>query len=291
MSDSCVARSGGPAVTDTGRALIVRGDAAHIPLPDNSVDLIVTSPPYYALRAYTDNGGEHYPGQIGSEATPAEYIDALIDCTREWIRVLRPTGSMFVDLGDKYDSGTRTPRHNGGDRMGDGRTTQPWNTDRGQRTSVGRPKSLLLLPERYRIACMDQLGLTVRAVIVWSKPNGLPESVTDRVRRSHEDWVHLTKRSRYYSSIDEIRENYSPNKPWGSGLKSGLKIGAATAVIRGTSAEVGGDDDHKRSVSVHRHRRTRPRPPTRRHDHHRSSRNRPLVPADPRETLAGGTPP
>ena len=64
----------------------------------------------------------------------------------------------------------------------------------------------MLIPERYRIRCVDELGLIARAVIVWSKPNGLPESVTDRVRRSHEDWVHLTLNPRYYSAVDEIRE-------------------------------------------------------------------------------------
>src|SRR5690606_15376717 len=62
----------------------------------------------------------------------------------------------------------------------------------------------------YRIACVDELGLIARAVIVWSKPNGLPESVTDRVRRSHEDWVHLTRRPRYFSAVDEIREAHAP---------------------------------------------------------------------------------
>jgi hypothetical protein len=71
-------------------------------------------------------------------------------------------------------------------------------------------KSLMMLPERYRIAAVDELGLIARAVIVWSKPNGLPESVTDRVRRSHEDWVHLTKSPRYFAAVDEIREPYAP---------------------------------------------------------------------------------
>ncbi len=58
-------------------AVILRSDAGRLPLADASVDLIVTSPPYWALRSYTD-GGEHYAGQIGSEPTPAAYIDALI---------------------------------------------------------------------------------------------------------------------------------------------------------------------------------------------------------------------
>jgi DNA modification methylase len=80
---------------------LLRADARALPLPDASVDLIVTSPPYWALRSYTD-AGEHYDGQIGAEPTPAAYIDSLIDCTREWMRVLKPTGSMWINLGDKY---------------------------------------------------------------------------------------------------------------------------------------------------------------------------------------------
>ncbi len=80
---------------------VIRGDAASLPLPDASVDLIVTSPPYFALRSYTD-GGEHYAGQIGSEGTPAEWVAALVACTAEWVRVLKPSGSLFVNLGDKY---------------------------------------------------------------------------------------------------------------------------------------------------------------------------------------------
>jgi hypothetical protein len=73
-------------------------------------------------------------------------------------------------------------------------------------------KSLLLLPERYRIAAVDELGLIARAVLVWSKPNGLPESVTDRVRRSHEDWVHLTRQPKYFASVDELREPSTPQR-------------------------------------------------------------------------------
>lgn len=168
-------------------SLILRGDARAVPLPDRSVDLVVTSPPFYGLRAYED-GGQVLAGQIGMEETPAEYIAALVECTREWARVLKPTGSIWVNLGDVYAS------------RADGRR----NT-----TTAAPAKSLLLLPERYRIACTDELGLIARAVTIWSKPNGLPESVTDRVRRSHEDWVHLTKRPNYYSAVDRIRLPHS----------------------------------------------------------------------------------
>lgn len=190
----------------TGRVIVLQGDAASLSLPDASVDLVVTSPPYWGLRAYSD-GGEVYGGQIGSEATPAEFIAALIGCTREWMRVLKPEGSIFVDLGDKYDSGTSTPRVNPG-TVKDG-TGQGWHQGT-PRATTGRPKSLLGLPWRYALACMDDLGLILRAEIVWAKPNGLPESVTDRVRRAHEQVFHFTKQPRYFTAIDEIREPHQP---------------------------------------------------------------------------------
>ncbi|HET6919848.1 MAG TPA: DNA methyltransferase, partial [Jiangellaceae bacterium] len=82
-------------------AILLRGNALHLPLPDASVDLVVTSPPYFGLRSYRDDG-EHYAGQIGAEATPQEFLDALIAATREMARVLKPAGSIFVNLGDKF---------------------------------------------------------------------------------------------------------------------------------------------------------------------------------------------
>ncbi|GIH91978.1 DNA-methyltransferase [Planobispora siamensis] len=181
-------------------AFVLRGDARHLPLPDASVDLIVTSPPYWGLRDYRD-GEASLTGQIGNEPTPQDYIAALLECTTEWARVLKPTGSIFVNLGDKYANRTRGAWRG----SSDGHT---WRADspRYIRPKDFPEKSLLLLPERYRIGAVDELGLIARAVIVWDKPNGLPESVTDRVRRSHEDWVHLTKLPRYYSAVDEIRE-------------------------------------------------------------------------------------
>lgn len=86
-----------------GDATVVRGNARDIPLPDNSVNLIVTSPPYLNLRSYTD-GGEHYEGQIGDEPTMEEFLDSLIEVTRECARVLKPSGSLWVNLGDKYNA-------------------------------------------------------------------------------------------------------------------------------------------------------------------------------------------
>jgi DNA modification methylase len=171
----------------TGTAQIIRADSRSLPLADDSVDLVVTSPPYFGLRSYQD-GGEHYEGQIGDEATPAEFLDALLEVTAECARVLKPSGSIWVNLGDKYAGGGM-----------------------GGHSSADVPtKSLIGVPWRYALRCIDDLGLILRAEVIWSKPNGLPESVTDRVRRSHETWFHFVKSPRYFSAVDEIREEHSP---------------------------------------------------------------------------------
>lgn len=187
---------------------MLRGDARCLPLPDASVDLIVTSPPYFALRSYQD-GGKHYAGQVGDEATPADFLASLWACTAEWMRVLKPSGSLWVNLGDKYAQNTERSRNgHGGSLVG----TDPLRDGpvySGRRDNGVRTKSLLGVPWRYALGCIDQLGLILRAEVIWSKPNSLPESVTDRVRRSHETWFHFTKQPRYFSAVDEVRETYS----------------------------------------------------------------------------------
>lgn len=144
---------------------LIRGDATSIPLADDSVDLIVTSPPYFALRSYTD-GGEHYDGQIGSEATPQAFLEALWAVTAECRRVLKPSGSLWVNLGDKYSGGNHTRRGTHG-----GAASKPHESSMA--VAGARPKTLLLLPQRYAIGCIDQLGLICRAEVIWSKPNCL----------------------------------------------------------------------------------------------------------------------
>ena len=106
------------------------------------------------------------------------------------VRVLKPSGSIWVNLGDKMSTGQPT-----GDLV-----------LREDLTATVPAKSLMGIPWRYAIRCIDELGLILRAEVIWSKPNGLPESVTDRVRRSHETWFHFTKEPRYFSAVDEIRE-------------------------------------------------------------------------------------
>lgn len=179
--------------------VILRGDARQLPLPDGSVDLIVTSPPYYGQRDYRDNG-ESLTGQIGNEATPQKYLASLLDCTREWARVLKPTGSIFVNLGDKYATRWSSRSEGTGLHRTRGRNS------RGGRNMTGVPeKSLIGLPWRYALGCTDDIGLALRAEIIWSKPDATPESVRDRVRRTHEQVFHFTRQRHYYSAIDEIR--------------------------------------------------------------------------------------
>ena len=191
-------------------ALVVRADARSLPLPDESVDLIVTSPPYWSLRDYRDGDGS-LAGQIGAEPTPAEYVAALLECTREWMRVLKPSGSLWINLGDKYDSSSKggpssSPLlHAGPEKLLDHRGVR--------RPIFTRAKSMMLLPQRYAIGCVDQLSLILRAEVIWSKPSGMPESVQDRVRRAHEQFFHFTKQPRYFSAVDSIREPLAdPNR-------------------------------------------------------------------------------
>lgn len=209
-------------VDNQGRSVVLRSDALSLPLRDDSVDLVVTSPPYFALRSYQD-GGEHYDGQIGSEPTPQAFIDALLAVTSECVRVLKPSGSLWLNLGDKYSNGGRASYD----------VTDINGARGGVRTPDGfRAKTLLGLPWRYALACIDQLGLILRAEIIWNKPNGLPESVTDRVRRSHEQWFHLTLHPHYFADVDEVREQYattfSPYRTKGKAMNGGLSSGSTT---------------------------------------------------------------
>jgi DNA modification methylase len=206
------------------------GDARRVSefIPANSVDLLVTSPPYFALRSYTD-AGEHYDGQMGSEATPREFVDNLIAATADWVKVLKPTGSIWVNLGDKYAgsgghnnsgvangaSGKSTLGHHkgGGGPHAEGLTralaTRRQAPDRYNQASDGIPaKSLMGLPWRYANRVVDELGLILRECIIWQKPNGLPESVADRCRVSHEYLFHFTRQGRYFAAMDEIREEH-----------------------------------------------------------------------------------
>ena len=185
------------------------------------------APPPTPCATCDGKGGHHYEGQLGSEATPQAFLDALWAVTAECRRVLKPSGSLWVNLGDKYAAGHGgSSTENGGVTIRKRSSTKAAPKERddlpnppaswGTREATGRnvvpgfrPKTLMMMPQRYAIGCIDQLGLILRAEVIWSKPNGLPESVTDRVRRSHEQWFHFTKEPRYFSAVDEVREAHT----------------------------------------------------------------------------------
>lgn len=181
--------------------LILQADAACVPLPDASVDLVVTSPPYYGQRTYT-SAGERVAGQAGAEFSPKQYVENLLCCTQEWLRVLKPRGSIFVNIADKYAAYNRN--------RGASQSISA-NADPGREviTEPGLPpgtrnKSLMALPERYMLGCTDDLGLICRAVIVWRKRPPMPERVRDRCPTAHEYVLHFTRRDRYFFDGEQV---------------------------------------------------------------------------------------
>lgn len=178
-----------PPVTPT--ATVIRGDARALPLADNTIDLVVTSPPYFGLRDYGSDA------EIGGEDTLKAYLGAMRDVLAELARVLTPTGSAFLVIGDKYartGGVDRKPRGGPGDPGGRAHQRRP------QRGIDGVPdKSLAGIPYRVALDAIED-GWLWRQDIVWAKPNPLPESVRDRSRRAHETILHLTRRPRYYAN-------------------------------------------------------------------------------------------
>jgi DNA modification methylase len=145
-------------------------------LPEKSIDFCMTSPPYWQLRNY---GVE---GQVGREKTPEEYIEKLLIIFRELKRVLKDTGSFYLNLGDTY-IGTGNCR------------AKSWKIQ----------KQLALIPARVAIAIQDD-GWILRNDICWYKPNGLPSSVKDRLTCRWEHIFHFVKQRKYYYNLDAIRE-------------------------------------------------------------------------------------
>ena len=169
-------------------------------LPDASVQSIITSPPYYGLRDYG------MPGQIGLEPTPGEYVQTLVSVFREAFRVLKDTGTLWLNLGDSYASDTKW----GGATSGKHAGKLHGDTGIGRRrTSTGLPdKSLMGIPWRVAFALQDD-GWILRSDIIWHKPNAMPESIKDRPTRAHEYVFLFSKQPRYYYDADAIAEKSS----------------------------------------------------------------------------------
>jgi DNA modification methylase len=162
-------------------------------LPAESVNCVVTSPPYYGLRDY---GVE---GQIGLEASPAEYVETLRAVFAEVRRVLRADGVMWLNLGDSYSG------HNGGPSGSEYLVGEKFKAGTPKRTVPGSAKNMLGVPWRVAFALQDD-GWTLRNDVIWSKPNAMPESVTDRLATRYEHVFLVSRSRRYWFDLDPIRE-------------------------------------------------------------------------------------
>lgn len=191
------------------RTIIYNGDALEVlkTLPPESVNMCVTSPPYYALRDYGVDG------QIGLEKTPEEYIQKLVDVFHEVKRVLKDDGTLWVNIGDSYwGSGSRgcnfTEHDDWNGQINKGnRGTQDLS---GVPKLVGRSgtiknKDLIGIPWMLAFALRAD-GWYLRQDIIWSKKNCMPESVTDRCTKSHEYIFLLSKKQKYYFDHKSMQE-------------------------------------------------------------------------------------
>jgi DNA modification methylase len=185
------------------RNQVLFGDCLQVlkTIPDETVHCCVTSPPYWGLRDY---GVE---GQLGLEETPDLYVKKLVNVFEEVRRVLRSDGTLWLNLGDCYAQakghGHWECRNNKGDEKGQKKSRQWASKDA---TDVGlKPKDLVGIPWRVAFA-LQASGWYLRSDIVWSKPNPMPESVEDRVTRSHEYIFHFSKSAHYYYDGYAIRE-------------------------------------------------------------------------------------
>ena len=145
--------------------LLLSGDCKDvlIEFPDSSIDCVMTSPPYWGQRVYNKQG-------IGQEDTAEAYITRILDVTLEIKRILKPTGSFWLNLGDRY-----------------------------------LDKSLLGLPWRIALSMMDQQNWILRNEVIWNKVKGGPDNSKDKLRNLHEQLFHFVRSKDYYYDADAIR--------------------------------------------------------------------------------------
>lgn len=198
---------------------ILQGDVREVlaTLPDQSVQCVVTSPPYWGLRDYG------VPGQLGLEKTPDLYVQSMVAVFREVRRVLRDDGTLWLNLGSSYFGGgnggggsfaserpgwsvfggigPNPSRHESECRnQGTGTEGMAWLNY----TSRLKPKDMVPIPWMVAMALQAD-GWYLRSDIIWSKSNPMPESVTDRPTKAHEYIFLLSKAPRYYYNHVAIR--------------------------------------------------------------------------------------
>jgi len=167
-------------------------------LPDASVHCCVTSPPYWGLRDYGEDG------QIGLESTPDEYVARMVEVFREVRRVLRDDGTLWLNLGDSYAANGVSGLAIKGDTSTLVGTANAAHTAQKKAVPPGlKPKDLVGIPWRVAFALQAD-GWWLRSDVIWAKPNPMPESVTDRPTKAHEYVFLLSKSATYFYDADAI---------------------------------------------------------------------------------------
>ena len=193
-----------------GEATLYLGDCRESlkQMESETVQTVVTSPPYYGLRDYGNDG------QIGLEESPEKYVTALVEVFREVRRVLRDDGTLWLNLGDSYVANATGGLSTKSSKMTGGRSTQKEATKRPDKKVEGlKQKDLIGIPWRVAFALQAD-GWYLRQDIIWHKPNPMPESVTDRCTKAHEYLFLLTKSARYYYDAEAVREMVSEKTVW-----------------------------------------------------------------------------
>ncbi len=164
-------------------------------IPDDSIDTCVTSPPYWNVRDYGVDG------QVGLEDDYKQYIKKLVDVFHEVKRVLKPDGTLWLNINDTY-AANRTYQvsqsiHKGHD----------YGKSNGMKVPEGlKEKDMIGIPWKSAFALQED-GWYLRSDIIWQKPNPMPESVKDRPTRSHEFIFLMSKSKKYYYDYESIKEN------------------------------------------------------------------------------------
>jgi DNA modification methylase len=143
-------------------------------------------------------------GHLGLEPSPDLFVQHMVEVLREVRRVLKPSGTLWLNLGDCYNAGTTAPRRPSLDRVGYWRAGGSMG-DRRVKAPELKPKDLVGIPWRVALALQAD-GWYLRADLIWAKPNPMPESVTDRPTRSHEYVFLLSTHPRYFYDAEAIRE-------------------------------------------------------------------------------------
>lgn len=225
----------------TPQLKILTGDCREVlkTLPDASVQMCVTSPPYWGLRDYG------HEDQIGQEKTPQEFVETMVQVFREVRRILKPDGVLWLNIGDSYNAhpGQRKTTDKIGPKQ---ETNEGSNGTPSRHVPTLKPKDLVGIPWMTAFALRAD-GWYLRQDIIWNKPNPMPESVTDRCTKAHEYIFLLSKSERYFYDADAISE------PSVAGFNGSTFTNGKTA-LNGERAGIGqgprndGDTRNKRSV-------------------------------------------